>query len=325
MRRLEGCIGKGLRLVRKKDGETMQGQKKRYIAEKWDTGDRVDIDIYPAFREPKKSGRRARYKKTSEAQANCNYYTAQRRLIRLVHMNFKGGDWVLTLTYDNGWYPDTEEIARRDMRNYLERMRRLYRMNGEELKYIYVTSRGEQTGRLHHHMICNALKGVEKAQLKKLWKKGKRMEAERLELSQTGCADLSVYLARQPDVMRRRWVSSKNLVQPRAEEYKKPRAFGKYGRNFTKADCEDLFRHNYSMEKLWEMFPQLYLCDDYDARYNAVNGEFYLHFRFYKRDAKIAWFGRAFDDAPPPPSWSGRTGVPRRGVTGEKRNKYDAG
>lgn len=86
------------------------------------SGKLLEVDIYPTF----KSGRAipdGRNKETSEAQKRYNRNRAVKHLVRLVNANFDVGDHWVHLTYKAENAPQSEKEARRDIRNFLRRVK----------------------------------------------------------------------------------------------------------------------------------------------------------------------------------------------------------
>ena len=70
-----------------------------------------------------------------------------------LNMNFGEGDLFLTLTYPPRT-PIMPEVARHDIKNFLDTLRRIYRRAGLKLKYAYVAGRTKR-GMVHFHMVVN--------------------------------------------------------------------------------------------------------------------------------------------------------------------------
>lgn len=177
------------------------------------SGDFLEVDTFPVWSDVRIRGRRrrARMRPSSEAQAKYNAKCAERKLVRLIHANFTDTDYSVTLSYADEHLPDSDEALKRDVQNFLQRLRRLYAKRGAELRYICVSARGKRGGRAHHHLIISG--GVELSEILAKWKKGRR-RCEELQFDQDGVADLADYIIRQAEVWSKRWCASKNLVQP---------------------------------------------------------------------------------------------------------------
>ena len=175
-------------------------------------GEHIDGDVYPVFQAPGK--RRAKCRPTSAIQERLNQKNAEKKLARLIHTNFTERDLTLHLTYRPEELPEDEETAKKDVRNYLRRVKRLYKKAGIELRYIYITERGLRSGRVHHHLILSG--GADRDELEKIWGKG-YANSHRLQLDE-GAEPLANYVSKQrrtaERVTYRRWTGSRNLSQP---------------------------------------------------------------------------------------------------------------
>lgn len=100
-----------------------------------------------------KTDRCKRCKPTTEAQAACNLNQARQRLSWLIAENFGIGDGYITLTYE-GEEP-TEDEAKAVLSKWLRFMREMYKAYGYELRYISKTERGNESDRIHHHILLN--------------------------------------------------------------------------------------------------------------------------------------------------------------------------
>ena len=83
----------------------------------------LEVEIFPIWN-TQNEVREAKKHTTREAQKNLNDKNAKKKFIRKINANFTEEDLCVTLTYSNGFVPD-EEQARRDIRNYLRRVREL--------------------------------------------------------------------------------------------------------------------------------------------------------------------------------------------------------
>lgn len=230
-------------------------------------------------------GKRTRWRATREAQVRVNQMRRRRYVTRLVNMNFDRESFMLELDYDPEHYTDSLEEAKRDIRNYIRRIKRIYRNALKILKYIYTTERGEESGRVHHHLIVSG--GVSKEELLAAWKKSKRCKADRLEFSENGYADLAAYYAKRNEAFERCFTCSQNLVRPEPlpEEDRECR---RLSRVFTKKNCRDFYEHNFTRAEMANLFPGYKLCDGWSCTYNPYDHSYYMHLRLLKSDAAIA-------------------------------------
>ena len=103
--------------------------------------------------------------KTPEDVAKVNERNAEKELRRKVNHNFKPGDLHLVNTY-SGKEPNLEE-AKKDIEEFIRKIRNLFRSQGKVLKWISVTE--YKNKRIHHHLIINAISVND---LIKYWPKG---------------------------------------------------------------------------------------------------------------------------------------------------------
>lgn len=161
--------------------------------------------------------RKSKRQETRLSVREYNRRMAQRNLSMLLNYNFKPGDMHLVLTYKNE--PTTQE-AKRELKNFLSRLRRAYRKEGTALKWIAATE--YKNKRPHHHIIVNQGKSL--AEIIKIWGNG---IVECSILDESGdYRKLASYIIketektfRNPDAMQRqRFGHSKSVVYPPIKE-----------------------------------------------------------------------------------------------------------
>lgn len=137
------------------------------------SGKMLEVEIYPRY----KKGASKNYKKNVEAQKRLNKKNRKKKLVRLIQANFGKKDMWITVGYKNGEEPDSYEIVKKDVVNYLRRINRVHQKEtGEKLKYIYVIERSKK-GRFHVHIIMNF---QDRDLAEKKWNKGEYPQARRL-------------------------------------------------------------------------------------------------------------------------------------------------
>lgn len=145
---------------------------------------------------------------SSEQQMELNLRNARKKLSRTINTNFGKGDVFVTLTYAE---EPTEGVARREMTNFLRRVKRYRQKEGmSPLKYVAVTEMSDH--RIHHHMILNAISADA---VFSQWKKGRAI-ISKLEPGgdYTGLAN---YITKEASLYGRgkRWSQSRNLKKPK--------------------------------------------------------------------------------------------------------------
>lgn len=173
----------------------------------------MELERYQAYRPRGKKARAPKSEPSSEEQANRNEAAAMRKLTWILNENFSPGDFHVTLTY-SGKTPGEEE-AKKCLRKYLDKLRGIYRKNGQELRYIAVTE--YSYSRIHHHVILNA---IDQRLIYGAWKRGRpryvlldpNRDYWRLAAYLVKETRKSFGTGRKPGA--RRWIGSRNLKHP---------------------------------------------------------------------------------------------------------------
>jgi hypothetical protein len=186
-------------------------------------GDILVAEIYPAWgREKRGVARRAKQNLTPERIRKYNTERAKFRLELLMDENFTANDLNMTLTYTDA---PTEAEARKDVKNYIERLKRAREKRGlPELKYIYALE-DEKDGRkkkIHCHMVMSG--GIERKEAEKIWRKGSKARGfancDELQPDKEGLRKLAFYIydqnrGKETAKGKRHYSCSKNLREPR--------------------------------------------------------------------------------------------------------------
>lgn len=234
-------------------------------------GDFLEVDIFPVFQYQR--GRSKKRKPTSETQQKLNQRNAERKLIRLLNTNFTKKDIRFDLTYDKNHLPDSPENAQREMQNFLRRVKRRRKKQGlPDLKYVAVTEVGEESGRLHHHIVMSG--GVDINILAEIWGNG-YTTAKPLQFDEFGITGIAVYLVKNP-ILGKRWSASRNLIRP-----KETQRDGRIPQYKVKEFHDSGNDNREQLERLYEGY-SLADCKPY---YNEVNGGYYITVRMYKKPA----------------------------------------
>lgn len=103
-----------------------------------------------------KHERRADHEKVTKDQIRRqNQKNKENRVRRTIQLNFRPGDWWITLKYPRGTRKPIEEVME-DFRRFVGTMRKQYKRRGAELKYIYRVEIGKRGG-IHIHLVMNRL------------------------------------------------------------------------------------------------------------------------------------------------------------------------
>ena len=202
-----------------------------YRAKTIRSGPIVEVEAYPIW-DTSANLRRAKQRITPEAQRRLNEKNAVKKLVRKVNANFDASDMALTLTYAGE--PPNLERAKKDMQNYIRRIKNLRKKKDlPELKYIYTIEYTGEGGRIkkrvHHHLIMSG--GLTRDKAEMLWPMG-YANSKRLQPDEHGLEALARYMVKEPAAPKkakpaatsppsseegrapRRWYASKNLADP---------------------------------------------------------------------------------------------------------------
>lgn len=195
-----------------------------YVKRTTQAGKTIEVEYYYTSQYNRKGQCRAdKVKPTKEAQKKINNKQAERKLRLLLNANFGYGDYHVILDYiREPNKPDrTKEEMQTDIAKFLRELRKLYRKQGKELKYVHVMEIGKKGAR-HHHLVVNKL---DTELLQQAWYKAYEghNRVKVFPLDDTGnYAELAAYLIKYTSEHRRdegalmgkRYNSSRNLVHP---------------------------------------------------------------------------------------------------------------
>lgn len=160
--------------------------------------------------------RQKNFRPTPKEQARVNERHAEMKLRREINENFGPGDLYLTITFKKELRPTIQQIPG-ILEKYWRALRKLFRADGKELRYIVVAEVGER-GAVHFHAI---IPKFDVQAVSDSWPYG-AVSIKALD-SSGQYAQLASYLIKQTSKtfrsgrspFRRRWNSSRNLKQPK--------------------------------------------------------------------------------------------------------------
>lgn len=200
-----------------------------YWKDIWRFSKSNEIEIKFAGKYGAKGERRSpKRKATPEQIKKQNQLNKEKRMRRLIKANFQEGDYWITLKYPQGTRKETAEV-KKDMRNFINAMRRQYGKHEQEFKFIYRVEIGSQGG-IHIHMIVPRIRGEDIDQdIQRIWKHG-RVNFQNLD--DGNYKALAEYITKPPDQEveqqlslfpseeRNEYIkysSSRNLIRPEPE------------------------------------------------------------------------------------------------------------
>lgn len=168
---------------------------------------------------------------TSDAQQRMNTKLQWRKLELLLAANFKVGDQVLTLTFDDAHLPTSRSEVMTKVKAFLKELRSRRKASDMPTKYVYVVEHKHssefkafteveraQQGRYHVHMIINST-GCDLEDFKSAWPYG-LLESHGFELTRERTYEsLARYMCKElPDyVGARKFIPSRGLEHPKPE------------------------------------------------------------------------------------------------------------
>lgn len=244
-----------------------------YREKKIYSGNNLEIEIYPITIQERKQSRRKKEKESLKKQKNLNDKNAKKHLNRLINTNFTDRDLSITLTYTDDNLPGSEEEARKDIVNYLRRVKHYRKKNNmPELKYIAVIEykdqeEGKKAVRIHHHVVMS---GMDRDIAEELWKKG-RANADRLKADESGYEALSRYISKDPKG-NKRWTQSKNLKQPiiKVNDFR-----------YSRRKVEEIARSPGDKELFGRLYKG-YFLNDCKVEVNDINAGNYIYIKMRK-------------------------------------------
>lgn len=267
------------------------------------SGRLLEVEYYPAWDNGKRIPSRAPKKKRStEEQARYNYRQTVKKVIRLVNANFDSTDILMHPTYLQEQAPESEEQARRDMVNYIRRLktwrastlrklkaeppspanREKIRKLEQPLRYIYVIEEviyksGKKKGlkNYHFHVFITGSGARDRDVYESLWKKGIRVNADRFQPERFGPEAAAVYITKDPQGARR-FACSKNLEKPEV----RPPADA----HLSRCGLERVAKQRVDDAGYWERRHRGYRFLKCYSRYNRYNGCWYVSVILYKTD-----------------------------------------
>ena len=176
--------------------------------------------------------REEKKKPTPEEMERQNLWRRERDLRRTIELNFKGGDYHVILTCRKNERPDMEE-AMKVIREFRDKLRKAYKKQDWELKYIITTELGER-GAVHWHVICNEEQDDKTSTVKiirKIWKRGRPYfvplddDREYGKLAAYIIKETSKRIREGKTLEKLSYMCSRNMIKP-VERKKKVRAAG---------------------------------------------------------------------------------------------------
>lgn len=141
--------------------------------------------------------RATRKKPTPEQMAKQNQTNRENKLRREIKANFEESDPWTCLKYAKGTRLSVETV-RKDLENFITRLRRAYKKTDTPLKFVYRMEVGERGG-VHIHILTNKLPGGNTdTVIARLWKKHGNINVTPI-YETGGYKELADYIVKKPN------------------------------------------------------------------------------------------------------------------------------
>lgn len=250
-----------------------------YREQKFYYGDYLEVNIYPVFQKIAKTGRRTARKPTREVQKALNRLNRAKEVNRVICANFTNNDLYITLTV-KGEQP-TEEEFRKMLDNFIAKYTRaLVKKGKDKPKWVKTVEIGIRSGRIHAHLVMSG--GLTPQEIQTMWGEG-YIDCKPLMFDKDGVQGLSKYFVKQArnesgdGHKRKSWSCSRNCVrsEPKTNDYR-----------YSKKKAAEIARESENARLLEKLYPD-YFFSECEPFYNDQSGLYYLHMRFYKKNARL--------------------------------------
>ena len=231
-------------------------------------GEYATVSVFPVFRTGRKRG--GRYRPTSDVQQRLNDFNARERVAWQLDANYKSGDGLWLLSFDNAHLPESRAAWIKAWQAFKRRLARYFAREGlGELKLVAVCHGDIGGGRPHIHVCVNA--DICPATMDALWGQG-YTDVRTLKKGRTGLRGLAEYMLR--GMSWGRVLTTRNLETPVPKE--------RTG-ELTRA----------AAEKIWETWDDAsgyagllpgYRIAEVEPFYNWYNKHYYLRIYLYRED-----------------------------------------
>lgn len=181
-------------------------------------GNVIEVTKYHSYRYQSKSRPRSKNREVSkETVRRQNDKNSTLSLGYQINLNFNDDDYHLVLTYKKDCRPNSWEECSRDLEKFMKDVRKIYKQQEIEFKYVTVTG-GDGPSTYHHHII---FKSIDIRLLRSLWTKG-MIRANFLYthgdykfLAEYFTGHTIKHVADPNHPLKKRYNSSKNLKKPK--------------------------------------------------------------------------------------------------------------
>lgn len=179
--------------------------------------------VYPRMdRRDSERARAAKRKASTEAQKRMNQIYSWEKLELMLAANFRPGDLVVTLTYDDAHLPESRKASELRLKYFRQQLAVHRVMTGQELVMIWNTEHKHGDGRWHHHTVINAT-GDDYDLIRRLWIYGSDIEIKPLRVDkEKNYETLARYMCKEEGerLGQRKWSYTRNARKPEVETFR---------------------------------------------------------------------------------------------------------
>lgn len=179
--------------------------------------------VYPRMdRRDSERARAAKRKASTEAQKRMNQIYSWQKLELMLAANFRPGDLVVTLTYDDAHLPESRKASELRLKYFRQQLAAHRLMTGQELVMIWNTEHKHGDGRWHHHTVLNAT-GDDYDLIRRLWIYGSDIEIKPLRVDkEKNYETLARYMCKEEGerLGQRKWSYTRNARKPEVETFR---------------------------------------------------------------------------------------------------------
>ena len=179
--------------------------------------------VYPRVtRTDSQKVRAAKHKASSEAQRRMNKIYSYEKLELMLAANFRPGDLVITLTYDDKHLPPNRKTAEARLRYFRQKLTKLRKTEHQDMRMVWNTESRHGDGRYHHHIVLNST-GEDFSIIRELWLYGADIHIDRLQIEgEKSYESLARYMCKEePErVGQRTWSYTRNCLKPEVETFR---------------------------------------------------------------------------------------------------------
>ena len=179
--------------------------------------------VYPRMdRRDSERARAAKQKASTEAQKRMNQIYSWQKLELMLAANFRPGDLVVTLTYDDAHLPESRKASELRLKYFRQQLTVHRVMTGQDLVMIWNTEHKHGDGRWHHHTVINAT-GDDYDLIRRLWIYGSDIEIKPLRVDkEKNYETLARYMCKEEGerLGQRKWSYTRNARKPEVETFR---------------------------------------------------------------------------------------------------------